>query len=758
MKTIKYILGFLFLGLQLFAQNEFIVNTYTDSTQRDPQIDKDNSGNYVIVWTSLNQISVNNADEIYLQKFNSANQKIGSEELVNSVTEKNQEKPAIAMNGNGMFVITWASYSDFNSIYDIKARIYKNNQPIGPEFLVNTTTAYTQTNPDVAIDNNGNFVITWDSWYQDGSNKGIYAQMFDSNGNKQGAEFLVNTSTLLSQERPVIKKYDDGGFIIIWESWKQDIATPAGYGIYGKIYNAGGSLVKDEFKLNNYVNDYQWFGDVLVYPSKEFVVVWCSWEQDGDDGGIYMQKFNADANPVGGEILVNKTTAYYQWLPKIKALDNGNIAVVWSSWKQDGDREGVYTQFFDSNLNKISFECRVNDYSASYQWEPVFIPKSGNTILAVYSSWGIANNDYEIVGRLFEPTYPQAIIQPGSYQQTTGVNTSKIVVNVIDSTLVTNNNYEITYTTTGTKKAKADIVNTTTGATVVSNFPIENGEGIFYLTPQFEGLAVEFIPEFDFALNLNNSAFTNVSGTNITFQLLAAAGTVVLAPIDCKLIWGNTDTLSTGRYAFPLDTAYSNSGVREVQLPFYVINQTDNQRMRVYISEPTATKNKRWDPGETIVLLTPVQYQTSFPNFHAQIKTFKPTGNIIYPNVGDEQTILTYRPIKTGDKINFTANKSLITTDVKDNTISPDKFELKQNYPNPFNPSTTISFNIPQDGKVKLLVYNILGEKISTLIDDYKLKGNYKIMFNGSNFASGVYIYALQYGNKILTRKMMMVK
>ena len=758
MKMIKYILGFLFLGLQLIAQNEFIINTYTDSTQRDPQIDKDNLGNYVVVWTSLNQIDVSHADDIYLQKFNAADQKIGAEELVNTVTENNQEKPAVAMNGSGMFVVVWASYTDFNSIYDIKARIYKNNLPIGAEFLVNTTTNFSQTNPDVAIDNNGNFVITWDSWYQDGSNKGVYAQMFDTNGNKVGSEFLVNSTTLLSQERPVIKKFEDGDFIIIWESWKQDIATPAGYGIYGKIYNSAGVVTKDEFKLNNYVNDYQWFGDILVYPSKEFIAVWCSWEQDGDDGGIFLQKFNADGTTVGGEILVNKTTAYYQWLPKIKALDNGNIAVIWSSWKQDGDREGVYTQFFDSNLNKISFECRVNDYTTSYQWEPVLIPKSGNSILAVYSSWGIINDDYEIVGRVFEPTFPQAIIQPGSYLQTAGVNTSKIVVHVLDSTLVTNNNYEITYTATGTKKATANIVNTTSGATVVSNYSLENGEGMFYLSPAFEGLAVEFIPEFDFALNLNNSVFTNNSGTNVTFQLAAASGTVVLAPIDCKLVWGNTDTLATGRYAFPLDSAYGNTGVRDVELPFIITDVTNNERMRVFIAEPNTTKNKRWDPGETIILLTPVQYQTNFPNFHAQIKTVKPTGNVIYPNIGDEQTVLTYRPIKTGDKVNFTANKSLITTGVEENNITPEKFELKQNYPNPFNPSTTISFNIPQDGKVKLSIYNILGQKLTTLVDDYKTKGNYKIMFNGSNFASGVYIYSLQYGNQILTRKMMMVK
>ena len=758
MKKIIYVILFLCFSVLLNAQNEYIVNTYQDTTQRDPQIAKDTNGNYVIVWTTLNKLSVAKQDEIAIQKFNSNDEKIGTEELVNTTTDFNQEKPAVAMNASGMFVVVWASYTDFNSIYDIKARIYKNNQPIGNEFLVNTFTTNTQTNPDVAIDDNGNFVITWDSWYQDGSNKGVYAQMFDQNGNKVGNEFLVNTTTLNSQQRPVIKKFANGNFIIVWESWNQDASSPSGYGIYGKIYSTSGQVIKDEFGLNTYVNDYQWFGELAVYPDNGFIAVWCSWRQDGYDGGIYMQKFDPNGNKIGGEILVNKTVVNYQWLPKIGILDNGNIAVVWSSWLQDGDREGVFASIFDANLTKLSFESIVNQYTTSYQWEPVFIPKNDNTMLIVYSSWGIAGKCYEIVARKFTPTFPQAIIQPTVYQLTNGANTSKILVHVIDSTLVSNNNYEITFTETGTKKAKADIVNTTTNSTVVQNYPIEGGEGVFYLTPTFEGIAVEFIPEFDFALDLNNSTFTNVSGTNIVFQVLAASGTVKLAPIDCVLNWGNTDTLSNGRYAFPLDSAYSTTGQKEVQIPFIVTDVTNNQRMRVFISEPAATKNKRWDPGEAIILLTPVQYQTNFPNFHAQIKTVKPTGNIVYPNQGDVQLILTTRPIKTGDKFTFTANKNLITTSVLNDRINPDKFELEQNYPNPFNPTTTISFNIPTDGKVKLSVYNILGEKVSTLVDDFKLKGTYKVQFNGSNFASGVYIYSLQYNNKVISKKMMMVK
>lgn len=88
----------------------------------------------------------------------------------------------------------------------------------------------------------------------------------------------------------------------------------------------------------------------------------------------------------------------------------------------------------------------------------------------------------------------------------------------------------------------------------------------------------------------------------------------------------------------------------------------------------------------------------------------------------------------------------------------PNKFKLDQNYPNPFNPSTVIKFSIPERGAVNLSVYNLLGEKITTLINDQLNTGSYSVTFDASNFASGVYFYRLSFGNNIVTRKMMFLK
>lgn len=88
----------------------------------------------------------------------------------------------------------------------------------------------------------------------------------------------------------------------------------------------------------------------------------------------------------------------------------------------------------------------------------------------------------------------------------------------------------------------------------------------------------------------------------------------------------------------------------------------------------------------------------------------------------------------------------------------PITYSLAQNFPNPFNPSTTIQFLLPESGDVTLKIYNLLGEEVKTLIDEYKEMGNHSVHFNANNLASGMYLYRLQAGSFIETKKMILIK
>ena len=94
----------------------------------------------------------------------------------------------------------------------------------------------------------------------------------------------------------------------------------------------------------------------------------------------------------------------------------------------------------------------------------------------------------------------------------------------------------------------------------------------------------------------------------------------------------------------------------------------------------------------------------------------------------------------------------------KEDKSSPNDFVLFQNYPNPFNPTTTINFAIPNGGKVKLKIYDVLGRVVSTLVDEHLSAGQYSYQFNARNLASGVYFYRLTTGGFSSVKKLNLLK
>jgi len=106
----------------------------------------------------------------------------------------------------------------------------------------------------------------------------------------------------------------------------------------------------------------------------------------------------------------------------------------------------------------------------------------------------------------------------------------------------------------------------------------------------------------------------------------------------------------------------------------------------------------------------------------------------------------------------ITIHYDLLIGNENQQTSTPSTYSLNQNYPNPFNPTTSISFALPRAEDVKLVVYDILGREVATLVNEFKQAGIYEVPFNASSFSSGVYFYRLETGNFTQTKKMLLVK
>ncbi len=756
---------------------EFTVNARHQGVQRDVQVDRDLHSSALVVWTSENHAGPGTRGDIVLRRLTmdmwdggftpgpgaqagvhpSFRSALADTEMIvhDAAGLGDQEKPALAANLQGSAVVAWASMTNRDSAYDIKARRLHLGVPVGPEFFVNTTMARTQTEPDVAVDSVGRFVVVWNGWTAS-DDRDVYLRVYSADGAPRSGEIRVNTTTAYSQAKPAVRYRPDGSFVVVWESWQQDDQLVSGYGVYARHFDSLGVPLSGEFRVNSWTPDNQWYADIETFSDNSFAIVWCSWEQDGADGGISMQQYNADRTRRGTEVRVNTTTANYQWLPRIRRNADDSFVVCWSSWKQDGSREGVYCQMYDADARKVSFETQVNTRTESFQWEPDIVAIAPGDVFAVWADWFSPQLDYEVTARRIFPVHAQGNIAPSTIAHTSGRTTSRVVVHVIDSLALTGHSYEAFFDSLPNRTAALSVRDLATGDTLVRRFPIDRGENVFSMTPAFHGITVEVVPEFDLDLDLGNSTTIQRSGTTFMFFInLPSAGTKRIAPIDVALLWGNTDTLADGSFVTVLDTALSLSGKREVLVPFRGWNMTDGQKMDLLVVD--SPSNKRWNKGERVVFLTPPAYRTAATNTHAEVRPDAFGSPVISPGPGDTTIIRTFRPITNADRFTFTAARAAVLG-VPGTEGQPGSFALLQNYPNPFNPSTTIRYSVPVAGDITLSVYSILGQKVGVLASGFHQPGTYRVRFDAQGLASGAYFYVLEGGGKAHVQKMMVLK
>lgn len=149
-------------------------------------------------------------------------------------------------------------------------------------------------------------------------------------------------------------------------------------------------------------------------------------------------------------------------------------------------------------------------------------------------------------------------------------------------------------------------------------------------------------------------------------------------------------------------------------------------------------------------LPAPVGFRNSGP---AQLDITAPTGG----NAG----LAAMQPANEGRPAGMAPRFTLQLLFSEPEQIQPElpaQLALDQNYPNPFNPTTTIQYALPESGHIRLDVFNVLGQRVATLINGEQTAGFHSLQFDGSRLSSGVYLYRLQTGNQVITRKMLLLK
>jgi hypothetical protein len=226
--------------MRLFDNNgvaqtaEIVAHQETNNDQRDIDIAMDSTGNIVAVWAS--DFQDGSGKGVFTRLFDTTGTPITNDIQVNQGVLNDQYLPAVAMTANGQFAVTWISQDQDGDGKGIYVRQFDaTGSPMGIETNVNTDyTGGDQVDPDIAVDTAGNFTVAWKSWGQDFDNYAVIAKRFYANGTPVGPEFIVNTYTISSQGEPAVAMTQNGNFTVVWESIGQDGSEK---GIYAKCYS-----------------------------------------------------------------------------------------------------------------------------------------------------------------------------------------------------------------------------------------------------------------------------------------------------------------------------------------------------------------------------------------------------------------------------------------------------------------------------------------------------------------------------------------
>lgn len=327
---------------------------------------------------------------------------------VNQQGADDQENPQVTMLKNGGAAFTWqGGKQSFQHIY---ARfLSSSNTWVTGDVMVNSSTNYYQINPVIATLTNGNVIVVWSSFNQQGPNslQDVYAQIFSPTGQKIGGEFPVNQFTSYNQRTPAVTVLSSGNFVVAWISEQQratnglgtltagdgsqvtgvtQTISTASVDVYARLFNPAGAPLGNEFLVNTGSN-------ICSHPAVAgasdgtFIVAWA--ERDfvvrNNSWDVFARPFSSAGNG-GATRLVNTQRYGDQFAPKISA-NGADYLAVWTSMGQDGSREGVYGQFLRGDASHAGGELRVNTTVLNQQIHPTVASDNSGRFLVAWSSY-----------------------------------------------------------------------------------------------------------------------------------------------------------------------------------------------------------------------------------------------------------------------------------------------------------------------------------------------------------------------------------
>ena len=411
---------------------DFIANTYTGGDQTHPVVVNLDDGGYMVFWASIDTSIMEASQDgdqngIFAQRYDANDRRVGREIQINYRTNGDQGRDEYASNAlhsldatlmkDGNVHVTWESSTIDGAGWGIESQVVKPDDVFHSEERVNTSVKDAQDHSSTTYLPGGGWVVVWQSNGQDGSEYGIYAQIFEPNGDKKGPEFRVNNVTDRDQTLPQVVTLADGDFLITWQSWTPSGATipPQAWDIMMRRYNADGSvdatnpaMLAGEVKVNTTNSEWnQMQPAVTALKDGGWVIAWDSNDVNGEERNVVMQHYNKMGQLVGTNTVVAGGDPD-QDTPTLTTLANGNVVIAWEHYNGtfSTNQDDVHFSIYNPTTKQIIVADRVASQSlAEAQRLPsVTALKNGNFVMTWNSLSAADNDENGVIARIFDAT------------------------------------------------------------------------------------------------------------------------------------------------------------------------------------------------------------------------------------------------------------------------------------------------------------------------------------------------------------------
>ena len=363
----------------------FIVNDTTSIHCYDPSIAANDSG-FAVVWYDT-RYNPSGYYDIFCQRYGSTGSPLGGNFMANNDTgTADQWDASVAMDKSGRSVAVWYDLRNDDGSWNLQdqyGQLYDpSGNPVGANFIINDTLAATRRygyDPRAAFLPDGGFVVTWSdydmSWYGD-----IYAQIFDSVGTPVGGNFLVDDGGSEGYGPDVAAS--DSGFVITWYDYRNGNAD-----IYAQLYKTNGDTIGGNFLVDD--GGSVQFDTKVASNGSGYVITWDDYRNGNYD--IYAQRFSVNGDTIGGNFLVDDG-GNSQYEPSVAMADSGFV-ISWYDYRYDDSYPDIYAQRYHANGDTIGGNFIVNDdaQGVAYHYYPsvVMSPDGHNMVIA----WEDYRND-----------------------------------------------------------------------------------------------------------------------------------------------------------------------------------------------------------------------------------------------------------------------------------------------------------------------------------------------------------------------------